>query len=108
MRCSTICVTVSSSVFAEAPGYVVVTATVGGAMAGYCDTGKDRIEIAPAIITMMAMTHAKMGRSMKNLATRAPGIEGARPSARRLPRVRRGHGLHLDAGADLLQALHDD
>ena len=38
----------------------------GGAMAGYCDTGRPRIESAPASITRMPTTHAKIGRSMKN------------------------------------------
>ncbi len=35
-------------------------------MAGYCRTGSLTTETAPAIMMMMAMTHAKMGRSMKN------------------------------------------
>ena len=39
--------------------------TVGGAMAGYWRTGRPNTESPPAIIVMMAMTHAKMGRSMK-------------------------------------------
>jgi hypothetical protein len=39
--------------------------TEGGAMAGYCRTGRLTTATAPAIMTMMAMTHAKMGRSMK-------------------------------------------
>src|SRR5512141_990215 len=74
-------------------------------MAGYCETGSSRIEIAPAIITMMAMTHAKMGRSMKNLATEAPG---AGALARRLAGVRGGHRVHQHARADLLEPLDDD
>jgi hypothetical protein len=39
--------------------------TDGGAMAGYCRTGRVTTETTPAIMTMMAMTHAKMGLSMK-------------------------------------------
>ncbi len=61
------CVTVSSTVFAEAPGYVAVMLIAGGAMLGYCAMGRLVIESAPASIMMMAMTHAKTGRSMKNL-----------------------------------------
>jgi len=38
----------------------------GGAIAGYCATGSVTIEIAPAIMITIAITHAKMGRSMKN------------------------------------------
>ncbi len=47
--------------------------TTGGAMAGYWDTGSSKMASAPASMMMIAMTHAKMGRSMKNLATSAPG-----------------------------------
>src|SRR5882757_1386350 len=65
MRCSMICVTVSSSVFADAPGYVDVTVMVGGAMLGYCAIGKRKIDSAPASMITSAITHAKMGRSMK-------------------------------------------
>src|SRR5450830_231539 len=43
-------------------------ATAGGAMAGYCAIGSVKTEIAPASITMMARTHAKMGRSIKKRA----------------------------------------
>src|SRR5689334_19144878 len=68
MRCSMTWVTVSSSVRAEAPGKIAVTVIAGGAMAGYCDTGSFRIERTPAIMMMIASTHAKIGRSMKNLA----------------------------------------
>ncbi len=40
-------------------------ATAGGAMLGYCAIGSVAMDSAPASITMMARTHAKMGRSMK-------------------------------------------
>jgi hypothetical protein len=39
--------------------------TAGGAMVGYCATGKVKAEIAPASMMTMAMTQAKTGRSMK-------------------------------------------
>src|SRR6267378_809426 len=71
--CSITCVTVSSRVFAEAPGKVALMVTVGAAIAGYCATGSDRMASTPASIRTMAMTNAKIGRSMKNLAmARAP------------------------------------
>ena len=38
---------------------------VGGAIAGYWRTGSVNTASAPAIMMMIAMTHAKMGRSMK-------------------------------------------
>src|SRR6266568_8153229 len=84
----------------------------GGAMAGYCETGRPRMESAPASITRMPTTHAKMGLSMKNLATRAPRgtarVRFSRRSARRrLADAGRGHRLHLRTGPDLLQPLHD-
>ncbi len=69
--------------------------TVGGAIGGYCEIGNCRIEIAPASMTMMAMTQAKIGRSMKNLGIMvyffsslgfAPGAGGAPgPAAPGLP-----------------------
>src|SRR6266404_7859515 len=37
-------------------------------MVGYCSIGIERIESPPASMTRMAMTIAKIGRSMKNLA----------------------------------------
>src|SRR5690606_33502908 len=72
---------------------------VGGAMAGYWETGSRRIERAPAIMIAIAITHAKIGRSMKNRAM-AP-----------LPRSTRGllggDGPGLGARTHLLEALHD-
>jgi hypothetical protein len=38
--CSMTCVTVSSSVLADAPGYVALIPIVGGAIAGYCEIGR--------------------------------------------------------------------
>src|SRR5512133_1912131 len=88
----------------------------GGAIAGYCDTGRPMIESAPATITRMPTTHAKMGLSMKNWATPAllgPGVPwfgGERPlaSARGLLRAAGRDGVHRGAWADLLQPLDDD
>ena len=39
----------------------------GGAMIGYCATGRSGIASAPPRQISSAMTHAKMGRSMKKL-----------------------------------------
>src|SRR5512143_1339128 len=66
--CSTTCVTVSSTVFAEAPGYMALMAIWGGAIAGYWETGSLKMASPPASMMTMAMTHAKMGRSMKKRA----------------------------------------
>src|SRR5260370_2191544 len=40
----------------------------GGAIVGYCAIGKVKIEAIPASIRIMAITHAKIGRSIKNFA----------------------------------------
>jgi hypothetical protein len=40
----------------------------GGAMVGYCSTGSCVIDSAPASMITIAITMAKIGRSMKNLA----------------------------------------
>ena len=68
--CSITCVTVFSTVFADAPGYVALICTAGGAMVGYCAIGNVKTDAIPASIRMMAITHAKIGRSIKNFAMR--------------------------------------
>src|SRR6185369_12036712 len=65
--CSMTWVTVSCTVWAEAPGYTALMAIWGGAMGGYWDTGSFLIDSRPASMTMMAITQAKMGRLMKKL-----------------------------------------
>src|SRR6185437_16299779 len=57
--------TVCSSVCADAPGYVAVTVTTGGAISGYCAIGSERIAASPASTMNVARTIAKTGRSMK-------------------------------------------
>src|SRR5688572_14099996 len=86
MRCSITCVTVSSSVRADAPGYVALIEIAGGAIAGYCAIGSRKIEIAPASMITSAITHAKMGRLMKNFATsQRPGWLGCATAVPALP-----------------------
>src|SRR3984885_1725657 len=64
--CSITAVTVFCNVSADAPGYVAVIATDGGAMLGYSATGNLVSDNAPATRIKMEMTQAKIGRSMKN------------------------------------------
>ncbi len=45
-------------------------AMAGGAILGYCATGRLRMDKAPAIIRTMAITQAKTGLSIKNFAMR--------------------------------------
>src|SRR3954470_18606845 len=64
--CSSIgAATVFASVSALAPGYDALIVTVGGAISGYCDTGRPNAETRPAIRMTIESTLAKIGRSMK-------------------------------------------
>src|SRR5512143_2364793 len=66
------CVTVSCTVWAEAPGYTALMVIWGGAIGGYCETGSVFIARRPASITMMAITQAKIGLFMKNRGILSP------------------------------------
>src|SRR5690606_38465221 len=68
MFCSITWVTLSSRILADAPGYLDETRTERGAMVGYCCTGSCTNDSTPASIMIMAITQAKIGRSIKNLA----------------------------------------
>ena len=57
--------TLSSSVCAEAPGKAVAIWIAGGATAGYCWIGSWVSDNAPVAAMKSAITHAKMGRSIK-------------------------------------------
>src|SRR5215813_5249742 len=59
--------TVSITAFADAPGYRVVTCTVGGTTSGYCATARLYSDTPPIRIISMAMTLDRTGRSIKNL-----------------------------------------
>src|SRR5208283_1551259 len=64
--CSTTWVTVSSTVWADAPGYTAFMVICGGAIGGYWETGSDLTARRPASMIMMAITQAKIGLFMKN------------------------------------------
>jgi hypothetical protein len=49
---------------------------VGGTMFGYCETGRFKRQTAPKRTMMIAMTFAKIGRSMKNLDIYGPAGSG--------------------------------
>src|SRR5882762_4319992 len=91
------CTTVSWTVVADAPGYVVPICTEGGAIGGYCSIGSATIDKAPATIIRIAMTIAKIGRSMKNLAMllRLSGLD------------RRFDGVHENSRRRFLHPGHD-
>ena len=65
--------------------------TVGGATDGYCATGSRVMDVAPSTMMNRAITHAKMGRSMKKRAMCAQPLLLVRRCAGRrcAPRWRR-------------------
>src|SRR5713226_4335365 len=65
--CSSGEATVSAMTVGFAPGYEVLTTTVGGTTFGYSLKGSRKYAIAPITKMMMEMTPAKIGRLMKKL-----------------------------------------
>src|SRR5512140_978789 len=111
--------TESSTVFADAPGYMARIPIEGGAIGGYWEIGRFTIAMTPASIMAIAMTQAKTGRLRKKPDMAAPLLRrrpcrrgfGLRGCTRRGPGLGdRGerHRLHVGAGADPLEALDDD
>src|SRR4051794_10602668 len=74
--CSSGIVTEDSTTSDDAPMYVLVTLTVGGARSGYCEMGSVGSASRPASRMMMEQTAAKMGRLRKNstMALRVPRL----------------------------------
>src|SRR3954469_13913398 len=68
--------TVSITVLALAPGYRVVTCTVGGTTSGYCATARLNSATPPIRIIRIAMTLERTGRSMKNFEIMHPVLFG--------------------------------
>src|SRR5881227_2276735 len=65
ISCSIGAATVSDTVCAEAPGYCVVTTTVGGTTCGYSETGSVEYASAPTIRSTIDSTIARMGWLME-------------------------------------------
>ena len=63
--CSIGVTTVSATTSALAPGYWPGTVMVGGAISGYCATGRRRNATPPRITKTIDTTEAKIGRSIK-------------------------------------------
>ena len=57
--------TVAATTSALAPGYWPETLMMGGAISGYCATGKRKNDTAPRMTKTIEITAAKIGRSMK-------------------------------------------
>src|SRR5260221_11555098 len=108
MCCSMTCTTVSCTVVAEAPGYVVLICTEGGAIGGYCSIGRPKIANANATMIRMAMTIAKIGRSMKNLAMllRPSGLDRRLDGVHETSRLRFLHPGHDHPFASVQSILH--
>ena len=83
--------TVAATTSALAPGYWPVTLITGGAISGYCATGRRTKETAPRITNAMETTAAKIGRSMKKceMRMRWPAGQDLPVSRRRLSPPRR-------------------
>src|SRR5678815_3368586 len=108
--CSIGAATVSATTCALAPGYAVFTRIIGGAISGYWATGKVGKDTAPAIMMRIAITHATIGRRMKNrLSMRGPTLSRCKLLHRRLhcdPRPRPLQSVDHDAVIQL-QPLGD-
>ena len=57
--------TVAATTSALAPGYCPETLMIGGAISGYCATGRRAKLTTPRITNTIETTEAKIGRSMK-------------------------------------------
>src|ERR1700730_3425125 len=68
--CSIGVTTVAATTSALAPGYRPVTVMVGGAISGYCATGRRANATPPRITNTIESTEAKIGRSMKKCEMR--------------------------------------
>ena len=69
--CSSIGVTtVEATTSALAPGYWPDTLMIGGAISGYCATGRRENATTPRITNTIETTAAKIGRSMKKCEMR--------------------------------------
>src|SRR5215213_2734505 len=84
--CSSIgATTVEATTSALAPGYWPDTLMTGGAISGYCATGRRVKATAPRITITIETTAAKIGRSMKKCEIRIPvrllclGLRAGRP-----------------------------
>src|ERR1700682_847872 len=111
ISCSSGVMTVSAIVFGEAPGYWPLTTTVGGTISGYSLIGSAGIASRPATVKRMAITVAKIGRSIKKdeMFMVPVSIPHGRGTGARLIRGHR-HSLGRDGDSRMnaLSAVHDD
>src|SRR6516165_8399366 len=92
--CSIGVTTVDATTSALAPGYWPETLMIGGAISGYCATGRRVKETPPRMTKTIDTTAAKIGRSMKKCEIRISVHSRVIPARRkfkaapRLPRKR--------------------
>src|SRR5258706_15953956 len=103
--CSNGVITDSAIVLGEAPGYWPLTTTVGGTISGYSLIGSAGIASRPATVKRMAITVAKIGRSIKKdeMFIVPASIPHGRGTSARLIRGHR-HSLRRD-GYSRMNAL---
>src|SRR5262245_61270472 len=70
--------TVVATTSALAPGYWPCTLMIGGAISGYCATGRRQNETMPRMMNTIETTDAKIGRSMKKCEIFMPDSIGLR------------------------------
>src|SRR3954451_8890436 len=96
--------TVAATTSALAPGYWPETVIVGGAISGYCATGRREKETPPRMTMMIDTTAAKIGLSMKKCERRMVATDLFCRGGGRAGAFRRGCTLflrrHLDARTD--------
>src|SRR5215469_5375249 len=71
--CSIGVMTVDATTSALAPGYWPETLMIGGAISGYCATGRRENETPPRMTKTIETTAAKIGRSIKKCEMRISG-----------------------------------
>src|SRR5215472_736550 len=77
-------------------------------MTGYCSTGSFRSVTNPNTIVTMAITFAKIGRSMKNREITSGGSRAAFGGGGRFGWRLGARGLHLASRTCALKAVHDN
>src|SRR6201982_4317197 len=77
--CSIGVTTVDATTSALAPGYWPETLMIGGAISGYCATGRREKETPPRMTKTMDTTAAKIGRSIKKCEMRISVYSRIRP-----------------------------
>ena len=82
--CSSIgATTVVATTSALAPGYWPATLMIGGAISGYCATGRRMNDTPPRMTNTIDSTEAKIGRSMKKCEIRMARCFSSSPAGRR-------------------------